>query len=873
MGGPNKVLRLLAAPMVLVAVLAIAGPASADLAQLKASCTPRDALDNNTGNGSELPYAFCDDGTGASGGRDPNPGAVRAIAVPAAYQGATGLPAKDSTAAAGVPGNAGGEIALDADLSLPDPAKNPMPTGGYPLVVFMHGCCGGNRKNWESSTIEGTNGSEHWHHNNAWFAARGYAVVNYTSRGFVNARNPDGTGEDGSTGEMQLDSTRFEINDYQHLAGQLADDTDIDALSPGAQKIDPQKIVPAGGSYGGGFAWLALTDPDWKSPAGKDMRVAAVATKYGWTSLVESLVPNGADRRDALPSSEPETAAQPLGAPKRSINAGLYATGILPTGNHTTFPQAITEAQVCLSSGDPFELNPLCKSTLANLLPRFVKESSAYYQNGFFRRLQAGTTAPVPVFSAGTFTDPLFPTAEHRRMAERLKASVAGYPIQEYYGDYQHFTQNKRKEWSDLCGADHHVCTYADYPLSGAGRDLNATPASLVREHGVNTRINRFLDHYVKPPANPTEPKPADDVTASLQTCAENESSSFPLDEPGERFTAGRFSDLAPNSLTVNAAGPPQLLPNRALPNPHAIEADPVRYNNVDSIRDLCPNEPAPDGFATAGPGVATYDSSTLARDFTLVGQPRLTVSYTALGEPRQINARLYDLYPDGKQVLVDRASYRPTAAELQKGQSVLDVRGAGWRFPKGHKLRLEVSQDDDPHIKFSNVLSALVLSSVKMQLPVREASSTVGGTVPPSRNGGGSGAASPGTTLPGGGRRITGSRGNDRIVGTPGDDVIFCGDGDDRVLGRGGDDYIDCGSGNDTVNSGPGRDRVLGRSGNDFIRGGAGEDQLAGGGGNDRIDARDGADDTIDCGDGEDVAIVDELEDGLFDCEEFITP
>jgi len=55
-----------------------------------------------------------------------------------------------------------------------------------------------------------------------------------------------------------------------------------------------------GGSYGGGFAWLALTDPDWKSPAGKDMRVAAVATKYGWTSLVESLVPNGADRRDAL---------------------------------------------------------------------------------------------------------------------------------------------------------------------------------------------------------------------------------------------------------------------------------------------------------------------------------------------------------------------------------------------------------------------------------------------------------------------------------------------------------------------------------------------------------------------------------------------
>ena len=51
--------------------------------------------------------------------------------------------------------------------------------------------------------------------------------------------------------------------------------------------------MPTGGSYGGGFAWLALTDPMWSSPGGKEMKLAATAPRYGWTDLVYSLVPNG----------------------------------------------------------------------------------------------------------------------------------------------------------------------------------------------------------------------------------------------------------------------------------------------------------------------------------------------------------------------------------------------------------------------------------------------------------------------------------------------------------------------------------------------------------------------------------------------------
>ena len=227
--------------------------------------------------------------------------------------------------------------------------------------------------------------------------------------------------------------------------------------------------MPTGGSYGGGFSWMALTDPTWESPGGRQMKVVAVATKYGWTNLVESLVPNGADRRDALPDTDPASVGAPIGFPKRSIVAGLYAsgkTGVPPgVGRHATFPADIDQAMACLQSTDPYESNPALHDHARHApSPASSNERSAYYQNGFFAGLAGGSIAPVPVFSAGTFTDQLFPAPEHRRMVERLKQASPGYPVQEYYGDYNHFVQNKRKEWADLCGADRHPCTLRRLP-------------------------------------------------------------------------------------------------------------------------------------------------------------------------------------------------------------------------------------------------------------------------------------------------------------------------------------------------------------------------------------------------------------------------
>ena len=686
----------------LLSGVAGAAPATAAIPQsLKDSCQPRDAADGDTSNGLQMPFRLCDDGLPPTGGREPNVGAVSAVAVPQRYNGYAGLPERVLPPDPNAGADSNGDIAIDIDLSLPDPQRHPPPAGGYPLIAMMHGCCAGSKKDWEADRVDVSD--ERWHYSNAWFASRGYVVLTYTSRGFVNRDNR------GSTGETQLDDRRYEINDFQHLAGQIADDPDL--------RVDPQKVVATGGSYGGGFSWMALTDPTWQSPGGKAMRLAAAAPRYAWTDLIYALIPSGTHRRDALPAFDGTDSTTPLPFPKKSILAGLYVagtTGTPPDFAHATFPPFVTEAFLCQESTDPYELNPLCASPLQTTLPGFIAHRSAYYQNEFFARIATDPSARVPLYSAGTFTDPLFTLQEHRRMAERLRSVAPGYPVQEHYGDVQHFVQNKAKEWADICGSDHHICRLADYPNG----DLNAIPPSRVRDAGTNTRLNRFVDFYVKPPGNPRERQPRFDATAALQICPQNASDAFPVDEPGERFTAPSFAALGAGNLRIEASGT-QVTTSTAAPNPHAATAEPVRNGqpeNRGGNAGRCPVEQSPGGAATAGPGVATYDSAPLDREHVMIGQTRVTVPHTGEGTGIQLHARLYDLYPDGRQVMVDRGVRRVASPNET---TVFDLHGNGWRFPKGHRIRIELAQDDDPYIKRSTQPSTLTLSGVRLDVPV----------------------------------------------------------------------------------------------------------------------------------------------------------
>src|SRR3982074_1788852 len=108
------------APLLIVAA-SFPAPARADLSSLHAACAPRTAIDPTPAGAPALTYVFCDDGVPSAGGTNPNPGAVKALAVPERYAGYAGLPAK-AVPYPGAGADPSGDVALDADVTLPDPA-------------------------------------------------------------------------------------------------------------------------------------------------------------------------------------------------------------------------------------------------------------------------------------------------------------------------------------------------------------------------------------------------------------------------------------------------------------------------------------------------------------------------------------------------------------------------------------------------------------------------------------------------------------------------------------------------------------------------------------------------------------------------------
>ena len=127
---------------------------------------------------------------------------------------------------------------------------------------------------------------------------------------------------------------------------------------------------------------------------------------------------------------------------------------------------------------------------------------------------------------------------------------------------------------------------------------------------------------------------------------------------------------------------------------------------------------------------------------------------------------------------------------------------------------------------------------------------------------------------------RIIGTPRPDHLVGTNHPDLVKGRGAGDHLNGRGGADTINGQGGFDHIRGGAGADTLLGGPGGAVMVGGPGRDEfnaikgkLVGGQGRDVIRARDGHPDIVNCGSGKDVAYVDRVEDGVYDCERVVMP
>jgi hypothetical protein len=243
----------------------------------------------------------------------------------------------------------------------------------------------------------------------------------------------------------------------------------------------------------------------------------------------------------------------------------------------------------------------------------------------------------------------------------------------------------------------------------------------------IHTVANEFLDHYLQNgPADPTGT-----YRVALTTCDGT---------PGRVLSATTLAGLGPGRLTLSsAAGPAQTTSSLVDDQPTGVLSD--RLTRVDPTKGTVEGAgpiPEPDpskGTINQSIGciqvpVSVLDSGGTAmwewpveEDATLVGGPLATLDGTAAapGLPAidaTVALRLWDVDSTGTATLITRGIYRYQGAPGPMSLST-QLFGGAWALHPGHRLRLEVTQDDFPYARPDNLPSTIAWGAVQLVLPV----------------------------------------------------------------------------------------------------------------------------------------------------------
>ena len=207
-------------------------------------------------------------------------------------------------------------VPLDVDVTLPRERRRPVPDDRDDARLRRH-------KSAFEAHVDARSG-----YNNVFYAQQGYAVVNYSARGFGRScGTPDSRTSPGCDGGwIHLADHRYEARDTQHLLGLLVDQ--------GVAQADA--IGVTGVSYGGiqSLNLARLRDrirlPDgsfrpWRSPNGTPLRIAAAYRAGPAPTSPTRFSRTAASSTSGTP--KPDQSIAPGGVMKKSYNDGLYLSG------------------------------------------------------------------------------------------------------------------------------------------------------------------------------------------------------------------------------------------------------------------------------------------------------------------------------------------------------------------------------------------------------------------------------------------------------------------------------------------------------------------------------------------------------------------
>jgi predicted acyl esterase len=444
-------------------------------------------------------------------------------------------------------------VPLDVDVTLP-----PTGNGPWPTIVMLHGW-GGSKTSFESSSAAG-DGNVTYDYNNTYYAQHGYAVVNYSARGWGNScgtqssRTPDC-----AKGWIHLADQRYEARDTQVLLGDLVDQHISSAKGLGVTGI----------SYGGGqsieLAYLKnrIRRPDgsfapWTSPSGKPLSIGAAYPRWPWSDLVDALLPNGRFLDTQI--APPGQSYDPIGVEIQSYVSGLFAEG--QAGGYVAPPGADPQADLSawfsvINAGEPYGADA-----------QAIAQQIYTYHQGYGL---PGT--PAPILSQSGWTDDLFPPEQSLRIYNAIR-SAGGY-VALQVGDLGH---------------------------SRGSNKVNTDQA-------FNDQAAAFFDAELRATGTPP---PSGTVTAYTQTC--------PATAPGGGpFTAGSWPALHPGTQTFGATAAQTFTSAGGDPNV-AAQYDPIAGTSDACKAITQETEPNTANYTTTSPGFTLMGLPTVSATVNTVG-------------------------------------------------------------------------------------------------------------------------------------------------------------------------------------------------------------------------------------------------------------
>ncbi len=123
---------------------------------------------------------------------------------------------------------------------------------------------------------------------------------------------------------------------------------------------------------------------------------------------------------------------------------------------------------------------------------------------------------------------------------------------------------------------------------------------------------------------------------------------------------------------------------------------------------------------ATDSPLAATYRlPPATGKGYTLMGSPTVIAKIAATATSTQVDARLWDVSPNGTQSFITRVAYRPQLND--SGNQVFQLHPNGWHIAAGHIVKLELVGEDSPYVRNSNQSFSATISQLQLRLPVQE--------------------------------------------------------------------------------------------------------------------------------------------------------